>query len=390
MNSAMPPGIVAQSAGGRQKSAVVSSAGMGGGVTGGVRARAGAALRGARVSAALMAANVAAFALAAALGAGRDEAVLLRLGALERSRVWAGEPWRLLAAAFLHVGLLHLACNVVFGFLACRLVERAVGGRRLLALYLASALGGSALSLLGQDAVAAGASGALFGVVGAILALHLRALGSWRAFLASRATHWLVGGIVVTALTGSLVVPLDHLSHAGGLATGAAFAWLLSRPAPVPAWPYLPAALALAALVVAAAWPRAGLTRWQRAELEAGLHAALTREDVPAARALVARADAAGLATERLAYYRALLLVQEGDLEAALGAARQLRQAEDPALRAEAARVVAGVARTLAYRSYTGDGAPRNPWRALGLMDEACAAGDAESCGNAARLRGGP
>jgi membrane associated rhomboid family serine protease len=363
---------------------------MDGPVTQGVRARALSALRGAPVSAALMAANVAVFAVTAALGAGRDETVLLRLGALERSRVWAGEPWRLLTAAFLHVGPFHLACNVVFGFLACRLVERAVGGGRLLLLYLASALGGSALSLLGQDGVAVGASGALFGVLGTVLALHLRALGSLRAFLASPATRWLAAGIGVTALAGSLLVPLDHLSHAGGLVTGAGLAWLLSRPAPAPAWPWAAAALALAALVVGAAWPRPGLTRWQRTELEASLHAALTREDVPAARALVARADAAGLATERLVYYRALLLVQEGDLEGALGAIRPLRTARDPALRAEADRVVSSVAKTLAYRAYTGDGAPRNPWRALGFMDEACAAGDAESCGNAARVRLGP
>jgi membrane associated rhomboid family serine protease len=363
---------------------------MGGPVTLNVRARAQDALRGAPVSAALMAANLAVFAVSAALGAGRDETVLLRLGALERSRVWAGEPWRLLTAAFLHVGPFHLVCNVVFGFLACRLVERAVGGRQLLAIYVASALGGSALSLLGQDAVAVGASGALFGMVGAVLALHRRALGSWRAFLESRATRWLVAGIAVTALAGSAFVPLDHLSHAGGLATGAASAWLLSRPAPAAAWPWVPAALALAALVVAAAWPRAGLTRWQQADLEASLHAALAREDVPAARALVARADAARLASERLVYYRSLLLVQEGDLEGALAAVQPLRDAGDPALRAEGRRIVASVAKTLAYRAYTGDGAPRNPWRALAFMDRACEAGDAESCGNAARVRGGP
>jgi TPR repeat protein len=59
-------------------------------------------------------------------------------------------------------------------------------------------------------------------------------------------------------------------------------------------------------------------------------------------------------------------------------------------VRAEGDRIVAGVAKTLAYRAYTGDGAPRNPWLALSLMDEACAAGDAESCRNAARVRDAP
>lgn len=345
-----------------------------------------AALRAAPVSTALMAANVAAF---AATGGGEPPA-LLRAGALERSHVWAGEPWRLLAAAFLHVGPVHLSLNVVFGFLVCRLVEPALGPRRFLALYLASALGGSALSLLGQDALSAGSSGAIFGVIGALLALHRRALGGWRPFLASRATRAMLAGIAITAAAGSFFVRLDHLCHAGGLATGAAGAWLLSRPRPAAAWPWAAAGALLAALAVAAAWPRPGLTRWQREDLERAVHAALSRRDAPAARALLARTDGASHASDRLATYRALLLVQEGDLEGALALARPLRSAQDPEVRAEGDRIVAGVAKVLAHRAYTGDGAPRNPWRGLALMEEACAAGDAGSCQDAARVRGGP
>lgn len=354
-----------------------------------VRRLAGA-LRAAPVSTALMAANVAAFAVTSALGAGRDEAVLVRLGALERSRVWAGEPWRLLTAAFLHLGPIHLATNVVFGFLACRLVEPALGGRRFLALYVASALGGSALSLLGQDGISAGASGALFGVVGALLALHRRALGAWRPFLASAATRSLALGIVTTTVAATFFVRVDQLSHAGGFVTGAVAAWLLSRPAPARAWPWGAAIAVLAGLVVAASWPRPGLTRWQRDELERAIHDALAARQAPRARALLARAGAAGLGGDRLTSYRALLLVQEGDLEAALAVARPLRSSPDPAVRAEGDRIVAAVARVLAYRAYTGDGAPRDPWRGLSLMEEACGAGDAESCRNAARVRGGP
>jgi membrane associated rhomboid family serine protease len=347
-----------------------------------------ARVRAAPVSAALAAANVAAFALSLALGAGQDEAVLVRLGALERSRVWAGEPWRLLSAAFLHVGWLHLACNVVFGWSACRLVEGALGGGPLLGLYLASAIGASALSLLGQDGIAVGASGALFGIAGAILALHWRALGGWRPFLASPATRALAGGIVVTTVLVPLVVPLDHLAHAGGFLTGVAGGWLLARPSPRAAWPWGAAFGALLAVAVAACWPRPGLTRWEQGELELRLHAALRDHDVPAARALLARADAGGADSEWLRTYRAFLLVQEDALEPALEAARPLLSAREPEVRAEARKVVAGVAKVLAYRHYTGDGAARDPWRALRYMDEACGAGDAESCGNAARVRG--
>jgi TPR repeat protein len=189
---------------------------------------------------------------------------------------------------------------------------------------------------------------------------------------------------------GSLVVRLDHLSHAGGLVTGAAGAWLLTRPPGTRRWPLAAAALALAALATLAAWPRPGLTRWQRAELEQELHDALRARDRAAARALIARADAAGHTSERLVSYRALLLVQDGDLEGALEVARRLHSAQEPEVRAEGDRIVASVAKVLAYRTYTGEGAPRNPWRALSLWQEACEAGDAESCRNAARVRGTP
>jgi membrane associated rhomboid family serine protease len=339
------------------------------------------------LSFAIAALNVAALAWVEGHGSSTDAATLVAHGALERGRVWAGEPWRLLTAAFLHAGWVHLAWNTAAGLPACRLVERAVGAPAFLLTYLASALAASALSLLGQDEIAAGASGALFGVVGAILALHRRALGSWRAFLSSGATRWLAGSILAVSVLGSLAVRLDHLAHAGGLGAGAAAAWLLSA-GRRRALPWTAYAAALAALALAASWPRAELSRHEQGELESALHAALARGDAPAARRLVERADAAGHASDALGYYRALLRVQEGDLEGALAAARPLVAAPAPALAAEARRVAAGIAKTLAYRHYTGEGAPRDPRRALGYMDEACALGDEESCTNAARVRG--
>src|SRR5512146_890424 len=136
--------------------------------------RAVAAIAATPVSFALAAACVAFLGWVETHGASTDPEILVRFGALERGRVWDGQPWRLLAAAFLHIGWVHLAWNIAFGVLACRLVERALGSVRLLVVYLASALGASAASLLGQDEIAAGASGPLFGVIGTILALHRR------------------------------------------------------------------------------------------------------------------------------------------------------------------------------------------------------------------------
>ncbi len=322
-------------------------------------------------------------------GTPTDPATLVRFGALERGRVWSGELWRLLSAPFLHVGWIHLAWNVLMGVPWCRPVERALGPARFLLVYLASALGASALSLLGQDVVSAGASGALFGVVGATLALHLRAVGSWAAFLASRAARRVLLGLAAFSIVGGLLLPLDQLAHLGGLAVGAASAWLLARPRPARPLPWAAFAAVLAGLVLAAAWPRGTVTRFEAlVELENPLHAALRARDVPAARALVARAEGRRHDSERFRYYRALLLVQEGDLDGAIGVARSLLGAEDAALREEATRTARELARTLGYRHYTGDGAARAPARGLAYLEEACALGDGESCLTAREIRG--
>lgn len=348
--------------------------------------RAVAAIAGTPASFALAAACIAWLGWVETHGSSTDPEILVRFGALERGRVWAGEPWRLLSAAFLHVGWIHLWWNVGFGVLACRLVERAIGSGRLLVVYLASALGASALSLIGQDAIAAGASGPLFGVVGAILALHRRGLPSWRAFLRSGATLWTLGGIASMAILLPLFrVHADQLAHLGGLATGAAAGWLLSPRGPRRALPWVAFGAALGILVAAAVWPRDGASRFEGAHLERAVETALRDGDALAARSALARAEARRWRSDRLQLDRVFLLIQEGDLEGAIAAARSLRGSGDPAVAREAAGKVVELARTLAYRHFTGAGAPQSDLRAAMYWDEACALGDRESCRN---LRG--
>jgi len=348
-----------------------------------VHGRALVALAEAPLTFGFAAACVALLAWVEAHGSSTDTATLVRFGALERGRVWSGEVWRLVTASFLHVGWIHLAWNVAAGIPWCRPVERAAGPVRFLVIYLASAVGASALSLLGQDVVSAGASGALFGVVGATLALHRRALGSWRAFLASRSARRVILAIVIFSGVGGLLLPLDQLAHAGGLAFGAAAAWLLSRPPPARALPWLGFAAVLAALAVAAAWPRGSMTRFEGAELETSLDAALRAGETPAARRLVARAEAGRHDSERLRLYRALLLVQEEDLEGAIALARGLRGAREPWVREEARRVAREVAKVLAYRHRED-----TPWLADLYWEEACALGDEQSCAARAAAAG--
>jgi membrane associated rhomboid family serine protease len=273
------------------------------------------------VTAGLIALQVAVLALVAwRLGDPTRTSVLVQAGALEPGRVRAGEWWRLLSAVFLHVGWFHLLLNSAFGFSWCRSVERALGHGRFLAIYLAAGLGGSAASLLIGDLVSAGASGALFGMIGATLALHRRVLDGWFPFLKSPAT---VSVAVQLALWTTVAVvqhlPIDHAAHAGGLVTGALAAWIATRPEPGRWTAWAPLAAGLAVAVAAGAWPRPGPSRYGELELERAVYEALRREDVPAAEAALARAEAAGARSQTLELYRAYLDVQRGRLEDALG-----------------------------------------------------------------------
>jgi membrane associated rhomboid family serine protease len=313
---------------------------------------------------------------------------LVAAGALERGHVWSGEWWRLGSAVLLHVGWIHLGLNATFGLAWCRMVERALGTARFLLLYATAGVAASAASLLAKDVVSAGASGALFGTIGAALVLHRRALPGWRPFLRSPVTVQVVlqlAGWTAVALVGAL--PLDHAAHGGGLVAGALTAWVLTSPARRPAaWGALGAALLL--LCAAASWPRPGLTRFGAAELERRLHAALREKDRGTAAALLAEADRAGLADDALTYYRGILAVQEGRLEEAARLLRPVALGGQGAVRAEARRALSGVARNLGYRLYTGDGAPLDPQAGLAWFEEACAVGDEASCRDVERIRG--
>lgn len=141
-------------------------------------------------------------------------------GAADPGRVWQGEPWRLLTACFVHLGFWHVALNVWVLWQLGVLLERLIGGARLLLVYVAAGVFGFGVSVSLLAVPTAGASGAVFGIVGALLAVaglaHDRELG--RALVRT-----LVPFIVATFLLGFLVPGIDNAAHAGGLA----FGWLL-------------------------------------------------------------------------------------------------------------------------------------------------------------------
>jgi rhomboid protease GluP len=131
-------------------------------------------------------------------------------------------PWVLLSSAFLHIGLAHLALNMLALFSFGPLLEKALGAPRYALLYVASALGGSLLSAAGHTLlVSAGASGALWGLMvgGAILITWPR--GTLPDLLAARARRQVWQPVLLNGIY-SFQPGVDWLCHLGGGIVGGA------------------------------------------------------------------------------------------------------------------------------------------------------------------------
>lgn len=146
------------------------------------------------------------------------------------SAVQAGESWRLLTAMFLHGGAVHLALNMYALWEAGRLLTRWVGNRGFLLVYLASGLAGGALSLhfAAQLHVSVGASGAVFGVAGAVSAILLRSGGRYPIPQRSQLITSMAIFIGYSLFYGFANTGIDNAAHLGGLVTGALLGLLMA------------------------------------------------------------------------------------------------------------------------------------------------------------------
>jgi rhomboid protease GluP len=186
----------------------------------------------------IIAANIAVFVWEVASGAflaskesieaGVSGATLIDTGALERARVLAGEWWRMGTALFLHGGFGHLFGNMVALYIVGMACEHAFGAVRMGLIYFGAGLAGSVLSLLASPGPSVGASGAVFGVLAAVVVTLYR--HRHRFFIRDARI-----GVVLGAwagwqlLTGFLTPYVDNFAHVGGMIGGAAAA-LLATP----------------------------------------------------------------------------------------------------------------------------------------------------------------
>lgn len=154
------------------------------------------------------------------LGGSTNINTLIKMGGENNQLIaFKGQWWRLFTAQFLHIGWLHLASNAVMIYYLGQYMEPMLGHIRFLFVYLLSGIGGNLLSFgLGSDAtVSAGASTALFGLFGALIAIYLANRKSGPvAELGKQAI-----ALAVINIGLDLFAPeIDILGHIGGLFAG--------------------------------------------------------------------------------------------------------------------------------------------------------------------------
>jgi membrane associated rhomboid family serine protease len=210
------------------------------------------------ITAAITAINISLFVYAEYYGGGTmNLGTLLRFGAVEPFHVWAGEYWRLATSMFLHVGVVHIAVNTYMSISWSTTLERELGKARFLLIYLLSGIGGSCVSVIAGfqfgPHVAAGASGAVFGVVGATLAVRRRQFPDNRTFFANRGVRSIALQFGLLTLAGQYL-HFDNAAHVGGLIMGGLLGTIVTSRAPRYEWLAFAATFALLFTVTVRPW----------------------------------------------------------------------------------------------------------------------------------------
>lgn len=130
------------------------------------------------------------------------------------------EPWRVFTLCFIHIGFMHLFLNMFVLWQFGVPTEKLFGSRSYLLLYLLSGLGGSCTSLLFTPGlVSAGASGAIYGVIGGLVACYVRKRRDIQAEVMKGIYRFVLMLVGITYAMG-FMYPLDNAAHFGGMAVG--------------------------------------------------------------------------------------------------------------------------------------------------------------------------
>ena len=156
-----------------------------------------------------------------------DNCTLLVFGANVDTLTKNGDYYRLFTSMFLHIGILHLLCNMYSLYIIGKEVENVFGKVKYLIIYLLSGIAGSILSLaFNHNTICAGASGAIFGLLGALLYFGYY----YRTYLGATLTRSIIPVIVLNLIIGFTSSGIDNAAHIGGLVGGILIAMAVGVP----------------------------------------------------------------------------------------------------------------------------------------------------------------
>lgn len=176
----------------------------------------------------LVAINVIVFVVLEIMGNTTDGGFMLLNGAMNPSLVLYSHEWyRLFSCIFMHFGIEHLANNMLLLFLLGQIFERAVGTTRFFGIYMGSGITGSFLSffymcLVGKNDIVAGASGAIFGIIGGMIVVVLCNKGYYSGISTKRMLFM----ALLTLYFGFTTAGTDNVGHLGGLLAGLLFTFI--------------------------------------------------------------------------------------------------------------------------------------------------------------------
>lgn len=145
-----------------------------------------------------------------------DWNTLYQMGANYKAAVCSGEYYRLLTSAFIHIGLLHFLMNNYALYVIGTQIESFLGKWKYILIYVLSAIMGNLLSLVFSDTLSAGASGAIFGLFGALLYFGYH----YRIYLGTVLKSQVIPLIILNLVIGFNLSGIDNAAHIGGLIGG--------------------------------------------------------------------------------------------------------------------------------------------------------------------------
>lgn len=145
-----------------------------------------------------------------------DSNTLIMFGANLKYLILKGEVWRLFTCMFLHIGILHLLVNMYALFIVGKDLEGIMGKLKFTLIYLGSGIIGSLFSAVLNNSISAGASGAIFGLMGSLIYFGYH----YRLYLGTVLKTQIIPVIVLNLLIGFLSTGIDNYAHIGGLIGG--------------------------------------------------------------------------------------------------------------------------------------------------------------------------